>query len=141
MNFKNIIPIICLLLNSCGFGSTDFKNAHTIIADDKPCKADEACQNNYDKLLEDAYQKITVDSLRTTESLRQARQKLEEAKSNECGDCLDIQKSKWDNIYSKSEEGYNSSEGIVKDFNDSDHKIKMERYKALMEISKDAIQK
>jgi hypothetical protein len=79
--------------------------------------------------------------LRTTESLNQAKQILKKAKLNECGECLDIQKTKWDNIYSKSEEGYKSSESIVKDHNDSDHKLRMEQYKALMEISKNAIQK
>lgn len=153
MKIKNIllITIIVIFINSCvkvppeSVGgepnNTDIMQNDKKIIERKPCEADEICQNEYDKLLNDAYQKITIDSLRTTESLSQAKQILEKAKLNECGDCLDIQKTKWDNIYSESEKGYNSSVGIVRDFNDSDHKIKMERYKALMEISKNAIQK
>lgn len=146
MKKMNVILTISCLLTSCykpedkmGEGSKEKKTLRII--ERNPCKADEACQKNYDNLLVDAYQKITVDSLRTTESLNQAKQNLEKAKFNECGDCLDIQKAKWDNIYSKSVEGYKSSESIVKDYNDSDHKLRMERYKALMAISKNAIQK
>lgn len=153
MKTKNLllITIVIVCVNSCvkvppekeggqANGTVVIQNDKKII-ERKPCKADEACQKNYDKLLEDAYKKITIDSLRTTESLNQAKQILEKVKLNECGDCLDIQKTKWDNIYSESERGYNSSVGIVKDYNDSEHKLKMERYKALMEISKNAIQK
>jgi hypothetical protein len=153
MKIKNIllITIIIICTNSCvkvppenGEGESNGKDItqnNKIIIERKPCKADLACQNDYDKLLEDAYKKIMIDSLRTTESLNQAKQILKKAKLNECGECLDIQKTKWDNIYSKSEEGYKSSESIVKDYNDSDHKLRMEQYKALMEISKNAIQK
>ena len=136
------IILQCFLL-SC-VTSDDIKNAKTKVdvatsepQNLHPCDVDSLCQNQYNKLLQTAYDLVENNPDKITESLYLAEKNLKDAKvkADECGKCLDRQIVKWTVINKSSIEGYQSSESLSKKYNDNDHKLRMRAYKALCDVS------
>lgn len=102
-----------------------------------PCEVDSLCQNQYNKLLQTAYDLVENNPDKITESLYLAEKNIKDAKvkAEECGECLDRQVVKWTVINKSSIEGYQSSESLSKKYNDNDHKLRMGAYKALRDVS------